>query len=154
MKTKMILAAVLMVALSVISVLAMGKKPVETKEPAISMETAADSTEDVQAAPTEDAHTQAPVAMDAQEASPSVDQKETSASIDDQEKASYIYVKGELKETETGISLFDGKETYQLKADDQATLKPMVGKLVMVSGELSTLETGTVILVKKVDPVK
>ena len=121
MKRKITLAAVLIIAITGISVMAMGKKPVDTKgTPATVEKPASLENEAEQVAP--------------------------------QKKANHIYVKGELKQTKSGFFLFDGKETYGLKT--QKDLGEMMGKIVMVRGELATGETGTVILVDKLNVIK
>lgn len=58
-----------------------------------------------------------------------------------------IEVKGMMKQTESGLLLFDGKETYLLKCDK--ALENLIGKLVTISGDLQKDENGSAIVVKK-----
>ena len=62
-------------------------------------------------------------------------------------KAGHVEVKGVIKQTDSGLQLFDGRQTYLLKG--KKPLKALVGKLVKVSGDLKKTQAGDVIHVEK-----
>ena len=67
-----------------------------------------------------------------------------------------IKVRGVMKKSEEGLSLFDGKKTYQLagfseiKGMNADAIEKMVGKLVSISGDLEKRGASARIMVKEV----
>ncbi|MCP4718778.1 MAG: hypothetical protein GY860_04900 [Desulfobacteraceae bacterium] len=62
-------------------------------------------------------------------------------------QSTQIEVKGIVKKTESGISLFDGNKTYLLEGD--LVHENMIGNLVKVNGDLQKKENGATIIVEK-----
>ena len=73
--------------------------------------------------------------------------KATPVSSDITLEATKIEVKGMVKQTESGLSLFDGNRLYLLEGD--IVDEKMIGNLVKVSGDLQTKEDQATIIVEK-----
>ncbi len=65
--------------------------------------------------------------------------------------AALIQVRGVMERSETGLALFDGNDTYELKGcENVKKVEDMIGKLVKISGDLEKNDKGTFINVKEV----
>ncbi len=66
-----------------------------------------------------------------------------------------IDVKGVMEKSDSGLTLFDGKNTYMVKADKQTgpkfgkELEQMAGKMVKLKGSLQENEQGALLVVTK-----
>ncbi|MEH0019631.1 MAG: hypothetical protein V6Z89_08260 [Desulfobacter sp.] len=63
-----------------------------------------------------------------------------------------INVRGVVEKSESGLALFNGKETYLLKGGEEVredALEGMIGKLVKISGDLEKDDKGAWINVKE-----
>lgn len=73
-------------------------------------------------------------------------QKEAAANTTEIQ-AQDIEVRGVVEKSKSGLSLFDGNNTYALEGDHD--LKGMIGKLAKINGTLKKDETGATIIVKQ-----
>ncbi len=67
--------------------------------------------------------------------------------------AALIQVRGVMERSETGLALFDGNDTYELKGCENikdVKVEDMIGKLVKISGDLEKNDKGAFINVKEV----
>lgn len=67
---------------------------------------------------------------------------------EEQLKAAAVEIKGIVKKTDTGLSLYDGAKSYVLRGDQLP--ESLIGKIVIVHGDLMTTQNGNAIVVKKV----
>ncbi len=74
-------------------------------------------------------------------------QKETAAAQTAEIQAQEIEVRGVVEKSKSGLSLFDGNNTYALEGNKN--LKGMIGKLAKINGTLKKDETGATIVVKQ-----
>ncbi len=75
------------------------------------------------------------------------------ATQDVEAAAALIQVRGVMERSETGLALFDGNDTYQLKGCENVKgvkVEDMIGKLVKISGDLEKNDKGAFINVKEV----
>ncbi len=74
----------------------------------------------------------------------------TAKSVD---AAALIQVRGVMERSETGLALFDGNDTYQLKGCENVKgvkVEEMIGKVVKISREIEKNDKGAFINVKEV----
>ncbi len=79
--------------------------------------------------------------------------KKAAATQDVEAASALIQVRGVMEKSKTGLALFDGNDTYQLKGCENVKgvkVEDMVGKLVKISGDLEKSDKGAFINVKEV----
>jgi len=59
-----------------------------------------------------------------------------------------VAVKGIVKQTQSGLSLYDGQQTYILKGN--MPLVGMIGKIVQVDGSIQKTEKDSILIVKQI----